>query len=83
MPAVGMNPAAKADESQYEEFYSPPAALPDGEPGDLIRLEPSRLVLEPSGQVAAYLATGISRYVPRHRCARCARCPDWDFLRTG
>jgi triacylglycerol lipase len=29
-----------------------------GEPGDLIRTEPSRLVLEPSGQLGAIMATG-------------------------
>jgi Secretory lipase len=49
---------ALADETQYAEFYTPPDSLPAGEPGELIRFEPSRLVLEPSGQLGAYLATG-------------------------
>jgi hypothetical protein len=51
-------PAAHADEGQYEEFYTPPDPLPDGAPGSLIRSEPSRLVLEPSGQLGAFVATG-------------------------
>ena len=51
-------PHARANESQYAEFYTPPDPLPPGRPGDLIRSEPSRLVLEPSGQLGAYLATG-------------------------
>ena len=46
------------DEAQYEEFYTPPDPLPPGQPGDLIRTEPSRLVLEPSGQLGAIIATG-------------------------
>jgi hypothetical protein len=50
---------AHADEGQYEEFYTPPDPLPAGVPGDLIRTEPSRLVLEPSGQLGAFVATGI------------------------
>lgn len=49
---------AYADESQYQEFYTPPNPLPPGAPGDLIRTEPSRLVLEPSGQLGAYVARG-------------------------
>jgi len=32
-------------------FYTPPNPLPPGQPGDLIRTEPSRLVFEPSGRV--------------------------------
>ena len=44
---------AVADESSYAEFYTPPQQLPDGQPGDLIRTEPSRLVLEPSGQLGS------------------------------
>ena len=32
--------------------------LPPSQPGDLIRTEPSRLVLEPSGQLGAIMATG-------------------------
>ena len=51
-------PHARANESQDAEFYTPPDPLPPGRPGDLIRSEPSRLVLEPSGQLGAYLATG-------------------------
>ena len=46
------------DEPQYAEFYTPPDPLPPGRPGDLIRTEPSRLVLEPSGQLGAIMATG-------------------------
>lgn len=49
---------AHADESQYTEFYTIPDPLPEGAPGDLIRSEPSRLVLEPSGQLGAYVARG-------------------------
>jgi triacylglycerol lipase len=56
--ALSAAPAARADESQYEEFYTPPDPLPPGEPGDLIRTEPSRLVLEPSGQLGAFVGTG-------------------------
>jgi dienelactone hydrolase len=53
------NPAiSRADESQYQAFYTPPDPLPQGKPGDLIRSEPSRLVLEPSGQLGSYVATG-------------------------
>ena len=51
-------PAARADESRYLEFYTPPDPLPDGRPGDLIRSEPSRLVLEPSGQLGSFMGTG-------------------------
>lgn len=43
---------------RYGEFYTPPDPLPAGQPGDLIRTEPSRLVLEPSGELGAYVATG-------------------------
>jgi triacylglycerol lipase len=49
---------ADGDEPQYAEFYTPPDPLPAGRPGDLIRTEPSRLVLEPSGQLGAIVATG-------------------------
>jgi pimeloyl-ACP methyl ester carboxylesterase len=55
---VAGTPNAHADESQYEEFYAPPDPLPEGGFGDLIRSEPSRLVLEPSGQLGAYVARG-------------------------
>jgi hypothetical protein len=56
--ATGLSPSATADEGQYDEFYTPPDPLPAGVPGDLIRTEPSRLVLEPSGQLGAFVATG-------------------------
>jgi hypothetical protein len=45
--AGGVMPYAGADDRQYEEFYTPPDPLPPGQPGDLIRTEPSRLALEP------------------------------------
>jgi hypothetical protein len=67
--ALGIAPHASADptidghdayfnEDEYTEFYTPPDPLPPGQPGDLIRTEPSRLVLEPSGQLGAIMATG-------------------------
>jgi hypothetical protein len=56
--AAGTLPIARADESQFLEFYTPPDPLPPGLPGDLIRTEPQRIVLEPSGQLGAYVATG-------------------------
>jgi hypothetical protein len=65
--AIGWAPPARAeggefdfegDQSEYQEFYTPPDPLPPGRPGDLIKTEPSRLVLEPSGQLGAYVATG-------------------------
>ncbi|KAA0085953.1 triacylglycerol lipase [Mycolicibacterium sp. P9-64] len=49
---------AHADESRYFAFYTPPQPLPEGRNGDLIRTEPSRLVLEPSGQLGAFVGTG-------------------------
>lgn len=55
---LSASPCAHADESQYLEFYTPPEPLPPGDNGDLIRIEPSRLVLEPSGQLGAYVGTG-------------------------
>lgn len=58
LPVPTIGGVARADESQYAEFYTPPDPLPAGRPGDLIRFEPSRLVLEPSGQLGAYEATG-------------------------
>jgi hypothetical protein len=62
VPVVGVTAPVHADpgqdEAQYQEFYTPPDPLPPGQPGDLIRTEPSRLVLEPSGQLGAILATG-------------------------
>jgi len=48
----------KYNEDEYTAFYTPPEPLPPGQPGDLIRTEPSRLVLEPSGQLGAIMATG-------------------------
>lgn len=47
-----------SNESRYAAFYTPPDPLPAGKPGDLIRSEPSPLVLEPSGQLGAYVADG-------------------------
>jgi triacylglycerol lipase len=47
-----------ADEASYEQFYTGPDPLPPGPPGDLIRTEQPRLVLEPSGQLGAIMATG-------------------------
>jgi hypothetical protein len=66
---LGIPPQASADptidghdpyfnEDDYTEFYTPPDPLPPGAPGDVIRAEPSRLVLEPSGQLGAIMATG-------------------------
>lgn len=52
------SPTASADETKYLEFYTPPAPLPPGKPGDLIRSEPMRLVYEPSGQLGGWVATG-------------------------
>ncbi|BBY58673.1 lipase family protein [Mycolicibacterium sarraceniae] len=51
-------PHARADDRMYEAFYTPPEPLPAGAPGDLIRTEPSRLALEPSGQLGSYVGTG-------------------------
>jgi Secretory lipase len=55
---MGTAHADGGDEPQYAEFYTPPDPLPPGQPGDLIRTAPSRLVLEPSGQLGAIVATG-------------------------
>lgn len=44
-------------ECQYRPFYTPPNPLPVGEPGDLIRTEPSRLALDPAGH-GKYSGTG-------------------------
>ena len=46
------------NEDAYTAFYTPPDPIPPGAPGDLIRTEPSRLVLEPSGQLGMIMATG-------------------------
>ena len=48
----------KYNEDEYTAFYTPPDPLPDGLPGDVLRSEPSRLVLEPSGQLGAIFANG-------------------------
>lgn len=57
-PFAASMPVAQADESRYLAFYTPPNPLPAGAPGDLIRTEPSRLVLEPSGQLGSFVGTG-------------------------
>lgn len=57
-PTIVETPVARADESHYLAFYTPPEQLPAGENGDVIRSEPSRLVLEPSGQLGAFVGTG-------------------------
>ena len=54
---IGTAHADGGDEPQYAEFYTPPDPLPPGQPGDLIRTEPSRMVLEPSGQLGRSAAT--------------------------
>src|SRR5262249_16757981 len=54
----GISRADGGDEPRYAGVYTPPDPLPPGQPGDLIRTEPSRLVLEPSGQLGAIMATG-------------------------
>lgn len=51
-------PTARGEESQYLAFYTPPDPLPEGRSGDLIRTEPSRLVLEPSGQLGSFVGSG-------------------------
>lgn len=61
--AMASAPLASADPPdppglQYQDFYTPPDPLPPGKPGDLIRSEPSHLVLEPSGQLGAFVADG-------------------------
>lgn len=48
----------KYNEDEYTAFYTPSDPLPDGQPGDVLRSEPSRLVLEPSGQLGAIFANG-------------------------
>ena len=54
---IGTAHADGGDEPQYAEFYTPPDPLPPGQPGDLIRSEPSRMVLEPSGTLGRSAAT--------------------------
>lgn len=51
-------PVARADDIKYEAFYTPPTPLAAGRPGDVIRTEPLRLALEPSGQLGAFVGTG-------------------------
>ena len=57
-PCPQPDPNCWSNESRYTAFYTPPDPLPAGKPGDLIRSEPSPFVLEPSGQLGAYVATG-------------------------
>lgn len=59
--SLGMAALARAEdpfthEEKYTEFYTPPDPLPPAAPGDLIRTQPARLVLEPSGQLGAIMA---------------------------
>ena len=58
LPAITVQAPAKADETKYLDFYTPPDPLPAGKPGDLIRFEPMHLVYEPSGQLGSWVATG-------------------------
>ncbi|EID54466.1 lipase family protein [Saccharomonospora xinjiangensis] len=47
---VATSPTANADQATVDatgDFYTPPAPLPAGEPGDLIRYEESRFYLDP------------------------------------
>lgn len=46
------------DPGHYAEFYTPPNPLPAGQPGDVLKAEPSRLVLEPSGQLGRFVGAG-------------------------
>ncbi|BBY17212.1 lipase family protein [Mycolicibacterium litorale] len=57
------------NEDEYQAFYTPPEPLPPGAPGDLIRTEPSRLVLEPSGALGMIMANG-TRIMYRSNDAR-------------
>lgn len=50
-PNIGYQP-----ECQYRPFYTPPNPLPAGAPGDIIRTEPMRAVLDPAGH-GKYSAT--------------------------
>lgn len=58
MPTTNGIATARADDTKYLEFYTPPTPLPAGRPGDLIRSEPMRLVYEPSGQLGSWVASG-------------------------
>lgn len=44
-------------ECQYRPFYTPPAPLPAGSPGDVVRTEPARVALDPAGH-GNYSGTG-------------------------
>ena len=57
-PMVYTMPAANANDDEYIAFYTPPADPPSGNPGDIIKTEPARLVYEPSGQLGGWTATG-------------------------
>ncbi|OBJ83318.1 triacylglycerol lipase [Mycobacterium sp. 1245852.3] len=57
-PMLAPAPTARADDLKYEQFYTPPNPMPAGKPGDLIRTEPTHLVLEPSGKLGAFVGTG-------------------------
>lgn len=43
---------------RYGGFYDRPEPIPLGNPGDVIRSEPMRLVYEPSGALGSWVATG-------------------------
>ena len=43
---------------RYNGFYDLPQPIPAGDPGDVIRSEPQRLVYEPSGQLGGWVASG-------------------------
>ncbi|OSC23696.1 triacylglycerol lipase [Mycobacterium vulneris] len=58
VPGMHGAPAAHADEGRFEQFYTPPDPLGAGRNGDVIRTEPVHLVLEPSGQLGAFVGTG-------------------------
>ncbi|MGI9126390.1 MAG: lipase family protein [Mycobacterium sp.] len=44
--------------NRYGGFYDQPDPIPAGNPGDVIRSEPMRLVYEPSGELGGWVATG-------------------------
>jgi triacylglycerol lipase len=56
-PMVLATPTAGADDSEYIAFYTPPEQV-NGNPGDIIKSEPARLVYEPSGQLGGWVANG-------------------------
>lgn len=51
-PNIGYQP-----DCQYRPFYTPPTPLPEGDPGDVIRTEPSRIALDPAAH-GKYSGTG-------------------------